>query len=126
MLTRKSLIVTIAIMLLSTLLFGQVYRTKDQQYSIRITDFKQSDKISLTINLYQSQPFNPWLTKFWDNQSKSWCYGSQYNRHKFYLWPVRDSNGTITQLDLAIFYHANGFNKPYTEFLFNDTYYKSK
>jgi len=118
--------VTIAFVVLSISSFGQVYRTKDQQYSIRITEYKQSDKISLAVNLYQGQPFNPWLTKFWDNRSKSWCYGSQYNKHKFYLWPVRDANGTITQLDLAVFCHGNGFNKPYTEFLFSDTYYKSK
>lgn len=118
--------VTIAFVVLSISSFGQVYRTKDQQYSIRITDFKQSDKISLAVNLYQGQPFNPWLTKFWDNRSKSWCYGSQYNKHKFYLWPVRDANGTIIQLDLAVFCHGNGFNKPYTEFLFSDSYYKSK
>lgn len=124
--TYKISIVITLFTLLSISSFSQVYRTKDQQYSVRIDEFKQSNKISLSVKLYKGQLFTPWLTKFWDDKSKSWCYGAKESKFKFYLWPVRNSDGLITQFDLSVFYYGNGYDKMYTEFLFNDTYYKSK
>lgn len=106
--------------------FTQSFRTKDGQYSVKISEFKQSDKISLSIKLYKGQQFDPWLTKFWDKQSKSWCYGTKENNFKFYLWPERNSSDLITQFKLAVFYYGNGYDKMYTEFLFSDNYYKEK
>lgn len=102
------------------------YRTADGKYSVKIAEVKQSNKIFLSIKLYQGQLFEPWLLEGWDQYSKQKYYRGQLSNFKFFLYPKRNSKDEITQFGLMVFYYGNGYDKSYTEFLFNDDYFREK
>lgn len=114
-------------------LIAQTYRTKPdssgETYSINLRDNAHTDKLTVSINLF-NRLRSPTLNKEWNPHVRAYCYTGYNDKFKFIVQPaagnngnVRDSNGKITRLYLSIFHYANGFDKIFTEKLFDEVYY---
>lgn len=104
---------------------SQTFRTSDKQYSVIVKDYKNTDQITLAIKLYKGEEFHPTLTKQWDKYTKRFYYGGATNNFKFFSFASRDSSGSLSQMTISVFYYGNGYDKVFTEKLFEDVYYKS-